>query len=400
MARRRKSRGISPATVFVVLIAVCLVGFVGYMVLSNLIQRTAVIEAGNLGNQYRAQAVVVRAETIVDTEGLSNISYFADEGQMVYSGDKIAEVYSTGYSQSDINKLLSIRSDIKGQLKTALSSDYGDANLERLDNQVLDYAKEISMLVNHQETGNLLNLERQLNAAIGQRQTYLRNKFYNTQPTLANLYDSETTLVKKIQSWTTPYLATENCIVSFYTDGYETILTADNVENISLPVANGVIAGEDPDLSSAQRGRTAVFRKVDPSRWYLVLVSKEKDWTPVSGQTYKIQLDGFEDTVIDGTVTTFSQSGNETLVRMQVVGDVRQVLNVRTVGATVGEHYVSGLKVPINAIVRQDGQEGIVRTDNGGQFVPVSIIMQDSKYAVVQSNIPGALWEGQKIRVF
>ena len=155
-----------------------------------------------------------------------------------------------------------------------------------------------------------------------------------------------------------------------------------------------------PEQTSAQRGRTPVFRKVRAGGWYLLLLSEDKNWNPVVGQSYKVELEGFDDQVVDATVTSFARSGGELLVRMSVSSDVRVVLNVRTANAQVGELYVSGLKVPLNALRQQNGQMGIVLTDDGGRFVPVTVIMQDNSYAVIQPLQAGALMEKQKIRVF
>lgn len=399
MARRRRQQG-SFSRSLAVVIALAAMGYLIYALVSNFSSQTAVIESGNMGNQYNAEAVIVRNESLTDAEGLSSVKYYADEGELIYKGGKIAEVYSSGYSQTDINKLLSTRSEIKSQVKAALASVQADAELNRLDGQVLDYARELSMLVQDREQGNLLNLERQLSTALSNRQSYLRDKFYNSQPTLAGLYDTETTLVKKIQSWTTTYVATQDCIVSFYTDDYENVLTADGFDEIGISLVKGVLAGDEAPQTTAQRGRTAIFREVNPTGWYLLLISHDKNWNPVTGQYYKVQLGGFDNLVVDGEVTSFTRSGNELLVRMQVNADVEQVLNVRTVKAEVSEQYFSGLKVPLNALRQQGDQIGVVLTDGGGLFVPVTIVMRDNSYAVVQPVMAGILSEGQKIRLF
>ena len=153
-------------------------------------------------------------------------------------------------------------------------------------------------------------------------------------------------------------------------------------------------------MTSAQRGRTSVFREVRPNGWYLLLISHDSTWQPIAGSSYKVQLEGFDDRVIDATVSSFARSGNELLVRMTVSGDVRPVLNVRTARAIVGDQYVAGLKVPNNAIIRQGGQTGVVLTSSGGLFVPVHVLYYDNNYSVIQSLAVGALSEGQKIRVF
>ena len=45
------------------------------------------------------------------------------------------------------------------------------------------------------------------------------------------LYKVENDQLKKIESWTTTYTASEDCLVSFYTDGYE--------NTASIPVHSG-----------------------------------------------------------------------------------------------------------------------------------------------------------------
>ena len=66
----------------------------------------------------------------------------------------------------------------------------------------------------HAESGKLLD------AAITARQQYLKEK-YSTDQRLSRLYDDEQAQVQRITSWTKSYIATQESIVSFYSDGYE-----------------------------------------------------------------------------------------------------------------------------------------------------------------------------------
>lgn len=398
MGRRRRTR-IAFRFYVLLFVAICLFGYGVYIAVDRLVQRTAVIESGASSTQYTAQAVIVRSETLTDAEGLTSIKYHADEGAVVYKGNKIAEVYSTGYSQTDVNKLLNTRAQIKEYHKTLKASAYTDLELDRLDAQVLDYARELEQLIHGKAKGNLLNLERQLQTVLTNRQTHM--KYRNTSDqNLIGLYDTEASLVKKIDSWTTTYLAVSDCIVSFYTDGYENMLGTTDLKEITAAQVRSVLGGEAPPTTTAQRGRTPVFRQVRQNGWYLLLLLNDSKWNPVEGGTYKVQLAGFEDLVIDAAVDSYSRTGNELLVRMVVGGDVRPVLNVRSAQATIAEDYVSGLKIPISALHVQSGQQGVVLVDNGGIFVPIDIIMQDENYYVISPKQRDALSEGQKIRVF
>lgn len=368
-----------------------------YYTYARLVQRTAVVEKGDMSNQYTAQALIVRDEKVTDAESLTSVQYYADEGSYVFLGNRIADVYAAGYSKTDENKLLSVRSEIKAYQK--LLPVYSDQQLDRLESQILEYAHELELLIHRKQKGNLLNLERQLEYALTKRQDYLKQKFSSDQ-NLRALYENETSLVKKIESWTHNYLATSDCIVSFYTDGYESMLNADTFDTITATIAQSVFNGEAPILSTAQRGRVAVYREVMPNGWYLLLLCRDTRWSPIEGDVCKVQLQGFEDTVFDAVVISASRSGNELIVRMRVDSDVRPVLNTRVTQALIGENYLSGLKVPMNALIQQGGQVGVVVTNDGGRFVPVNILDQQLHYAIVQSVSPGLLNEGQKVKVF
>lgn len=68
--------------------------------------------------------------------------------------------------------------------------------------------------------GNMLNQERLLDTAITARQQFLQQK-YSTDQRLSRLYDDERAQEQRIASWTKMYIATQESIVSFYSDGYE-----------------------------------------------------------------------------------------------------------------------------------------------------------------------------------
>jgi hypothetical protein len=143
-----------------------------------------------------------------------------------------------------------------------------------------------------------------------------------------------------------------------------------------------------------------VYREVAPKGFYLLLLSRDNKWNPQDDAIYKVQLQGYEDALFDAKVLSSSKLNNETIVRMYVDSDVRPVLNARTAQATVGELYVSGLKVPSNAVLEQNGQPYVVVPIDGGRSVPVYVMEFTPDYAIVQSVSPGLLAEGQKVRVF
>ncbi|MDR3051404.1 MAG: hypothetical protein LBU67_06750, partial [Oscillospiraceae bacterium] len=227
-----------------------------------------------------------------------------------------------------------------------------------------------------------------------------RQKYPDDQ-TLASLYDEEARQLRKIESWTTTFVATQECLVSFYTDGYELSLNANTFADITPDQARAVLAGQMLDIDTVSRGRQPIYRTVRPDVWYVLMLNRDKRWNPMVGQTYKMQLEGFESYLVDAVVQSSTLSGGEMLVRMQVNTDVRPVLNLRTCRVVVGE-FVDGLSVPLNALRYQGDMIGVVvSSDLSGEiFVPVIVISQDEYTAFVRPVSAGSLSSGQKILTF
>lgn len=71
------------------------------------------------------------------------------------------------------------------------------------------------------------------------------------------------------------------------------------------------------------------------------MLVRNTNWNPVEGTTYKLVLEQFTNTVVDAQVLSFTRSGGELLLRLAVIGDVRDVLYMRTVPGPAGR--VGGL---------------------------------------------------------
>ena len=390
-----------------VLLVLAVLGFSGWYVYTTLMPsgiRTAVIQSGNLGSSFHGDALIVRNETAYDEEGVTSIQYLAEEGSKVYNGDLICLVYSSGYSQKEVNTLQGYRDQIKLYLDGLISQESTfDQRMTRLEGEVLQGVREVRRLV-HGAKGNLLNLEKVLDTAIDARQDYLREK-YRADTRLSRLFDDEATQEKRIQSYTRQRSATQESLVSFYTDGYEQLNTG-NFEEFSPAQVRAMLNGQKPEKTVVQRGRTTIYRLVRESSWGVLLLLDEPVWTPVQGKTYELKLEQFDNTVVSATVLSFTRSGGELLVRLSISSDVAPVLFMRTCQAQLGE-YVSSMMVPTRCIYTQPDPNtgasvtGVVVVDGVSQWlVPVNIVSTDGDKTYIEAVQQGLLYEGQTVRVF
>ncbi len=235
-----------------------------------------------------------------------------------------------------------------------------------------------------------------LETAMVNRQEYLRqNKREDVK--LSKLYDEETTRLNNIQSWRKVENASQSGVISFYTDGYESVLSAENIASLSAADINTVLAGER--LTTPSVKETAVYRIVNQDCWYVALVTDAKTWNPVVGQPYTLQMEGFEDLSFTAFVTSVQKESGSILAVFQINDPIGPLIYQRT-GRAKLTATISGLSVSSKALSEENGQIGVWLIDVGGEtFIPVEVLSSDGSNALIQPLVDGALGIGQAVRI-
>ena len=406
--RKKKPKGPKrpgPSPLKTALISALIVAIIGggaYLLWSQAQNRkntTATVEASTVGTSYRGDALIVRNEVAFDEEGVQNIEYIAQEGSTVYRNNVLCHVYSTGYSISEMRTLQDYRDQIRDFELSLLSSETSfDQKMEHLESETISRGLEVRSLVQGAR-GNMIQQEQILDTAIEQRQNYFRSK-YSEEPRLSRLFDDEDTQKQRIESWIKQKSANQESIVSFYTDGFEYALSPSNYESYTPTQVRNMINGQKPEESLANRGRTTLYRLVKKQDYVVLMLVKDSTWTPKDGDTYKLVLEQFSSTVVNAKVLSSTRTGGELLVRLAVLGDVTDVLYMRTCSAELGKH-VDCMKVPVAALYTQNGNTGVVTDSPEGQFfIPVNVMEQSGGYAYITAIQTGQLTSGMTVRLF
>ena len=392
MRRRKRVTG----RFYVFLLILLLIVFLIVRPYLNFGSKSAVIMAAQSEFTQNMNCVIIRDEAVSTSESTAHIEYAATEGTLVNAGETVAYVYSAGYSESLLQKLEETRAKIQDYHKTEILNNIKDDTLARYDTIVDMMALEFKNLVNHDSQGSLLTAARQLETAMVNRQEYLRqNKREDVK--LSKLYDEETTRLNNIQSWRKVENASQSGVISFYTDGYESVLSAENIASLSAADINTVLAGERLTTPSAKE--TAVYRIVNQDCWYVALVTDAKTWNPVVGQPYTLQMEGFEDLSFTAFVTSVQKESGSILAVFQINDPIGPLIYQRT-GRAKLTATISGLSVSSKALSEENGQIGVWLIDVGGEtFIPVEVLSSDGSNALIQPLVDGALGIGQAVRI-
>ena len=389
-------------SVLQIMMIVLVLGFAAWYLVTTLTPKPepyGTITAGIIGSRYTGDCLIVRDETPYDAEGVTSVDYVAKEGAVIYRGQTVCNVYSSGFSTREMNTLQDYRNQIKEyQIKLLSSEITTDPTLEKLASDVMTQAREVRQMIAGAR-GNMENQESLLSAAIANRQSYLKTK-YSEDQRMTRLYDDELSQLQRISSWTKQYVAMSEGLVSFYSDGYEYGLTTSNYETFSPAEVRAMVNGRKPETNVLQKGKTTIYRIVRDGQWYVLMLIRDSNWNPVEGAEYELRLENFKDTMVRATVVSFTRSGGELVVRLSVHSSVLPVLYGRTCTGVLGDS-VNSLMVPARAIYYQDNMPGIVLSDNGYEwFIPVNVLDRQGDYVFISAIQQGVLSEGLTVRLF
>lgn len=358
--------------------------------------KESVIMMANSAYTQKLDCIIIRDEAVTASDSTARVEYIAKENSLVGQGDTVVNLYTTGYSESLLNNLEKTRQDIQAYHKELLANIL-DNDLERLDGVVNAMALEFKNLITHQTVGNLQTVTEQLETAMVNRQEYLRqNKREDTK--LTKLYESENTRLTSIQSWRKVSNAERGGVVSFYLDGYENDLSADRIAELGIDDVRTVLGGGR--LSNTQNTLSeGIYRIVDQDHWYVAILVDAEEWTPVVGQSYFLQMEGFDDLCYTASVTSvLKESGN--ILAVFEINDPMGPLIYRRTGKAQFSITLTGLSVDSKALYDQQGQIGVWLYDvPGGTFVPVEVLHDDGDIAMIQPLVDGVLQLGQTVLI-
>lgn len=359
--------------------------------------RVSQVMMANTPQEQTVDCVLIRDEHVMASDSTARVEYIAPENSLVTTGDVVANLYTTGYSESLLNNLEATRSKIQEYHKQLLNNIV-DADLNRLDQLVDMMALEFKNLITHQATGNLKNVTAQLETAMVRRQEYLRqNK--RTDNKLTKLYEEENARMSSIQSWRKVSNADRDGVVSFYLDGYENDLTPATIKSLTIQDIRAVLGGAA--LATTQNTRqTGICRIVDQSKWYVAVLIEGNNWTPMVGQdNYYMMMEGFDDLTFNAAVTSVQKDNGITLAVFEINNPMGPLIYRRT-GRAQFSITLQGLAVRTEALYNDNGQMGVWVYDMpGGTFVPVEVLSTNGNIAMIQPLVDGSLELGQTVLI-
>ncbi len=393
---RRVARRINPKFyVFLGIIAAAVIAIVFFITNTN----TALVEQGEIMFEKALPVVVVRDEQVVSAQNYGKPNYLVQEGERVEAEADVAEVYRGGYNDKVVTELLEIQAKIEEYQENLISTD---EQLQALNSQIAQKAGELREIMNGESAGDVVTAEKELKSLMAQKQQYLRDTV-TADATLNDFYSKETDLQGRVNEWKEAVKAPEAGVISFYFDGAETLLNADNIATITSADVNEILNGgadSKQNVSTEDSVEKPLFRLVNNYQWFLVTQSDVEIPEFAQGNVFSIAFDDYLDKPYSGTVVGTVKEDGGYVYALEITDDIGQLLNVRRTDAKVFAKF-EGMKVPQKAIQDKDGVTGVtVVAGRDKTFVPVNVkIIKDESAIIEPAEVGSILTVNQHVEV-
>ena len=378
-----------------ILLAAIVVYF-GYSVTSSLYEPITTVTAVEYeaGAGYYTTGFVVRDEAVIQSGyGITVLS--AAEGEHVSAGASIATGYLTDGAQQRQSRIADLRSQLE-QLSFAYQYSANAADQAALDGEIKTSLAAMSRYIGRRDMNSAADLSPELKGLV------LRRSSDDTDPDALQLQidalqQELDSLLSQAENDTKAVRVSAAGYFSGVVDGYETVLTPDKLDTLSVP--------DYQSLQPAAVADGAIGKLIHGDTWYYVTAVPADEARDVkAGDSVQVTFarDFYEK--IDMRVERVGAS--EAGLRMLVLSCSRYMQNVtllREQSADVIFASYPGLRVPKDAVrVDENGQSGVYVLESAvARWKPITILHDNGESYVVELDKTKTtnLWPGDEVIV-
>ena len=360
----------SPVVILFIVAAVLYVIIYIFPQVTGVLRSSYIAEYGELKTFDKVTGYFVRSEFVYFTEVTGTANRYIDENKLVRKGTRIMEVTPGSAASED----------------DASAENDKDAG-EVKDNKAAGKGKnEDDAAAGKKSSSKASGSDKEGNEESSGDTGETGSKALDTSRKGLSLYSGIKKNVRgKRHIDTDDFMSQQEGILSYHADGYESVITPENMAKKDKAFFQKLNNSNDIELMKYVVSNTdPVFKIVDRAAWYIVCyIPREHEARYAVGNKVRVCIN--DEKTITGTVDSITDERREKRLTIKTNNWYDHFATIRKADIEVITSDVMGLIISNTSIVEKSGQKGVyVRQKTGKyKFVPINIIATDGTQSAI-----------------
>ena len=333
---------------------------------------TYIIKEGTLSQEETGIGYVIRNEVVRKGENEGNGIYaIALEGKKVACNDPIFRYYSD--AEKEISEEIK-NIDYKIQKLLEGEKNVTSADIKSIENQIENELSNINKLTNYQE---IYECKKNIDTLISKKINFIKEITENAE--IKQLIEQRNEYENQLKNASEYITAPISGVVSYRVDGLEEKLTTSNFDEITEEYLN------DLDLKTEQVIATSndSGKVIDNFKCYIAItMDSEQAMSAEVGDSVKLRV--FDKQEIDATIKQINEEYDKRTIIFETNQMTDDLISHRKIEVNVIWWSASGLKIPNQALIEENGLYYVMRNKAGTQSkILVKIKAQTDKSSII-----------------
>ena len=358
------------AIIFIIPI-IAYVSYAIYLLISHPTD-TYIIKEGTLSQEETEIGYVIRNEIVKKGQNEGNGIYvIASEGEKVAYNDPIFRYYSS--TEKEISKEIN---EIDYQIQELLEKEkkITSADIKSIENQIESEISNINKLSNYQE---IYECKKNIDTLISKKINFIKDTTESEE--IKKLIEKRNEYESQLKNASEYITAPISGIVSYRVDGLEEKLTTDKFSEITEQYLESLdLKTEQIIATSNESGKV-----IDNFKCYVAItMESEQAMNAQVGDTVKLRV--FDKQEINATIKQINEEYDKRTIIFETNQMTDDLISHRKIEVNVIWWSASGLKIPNQALIEENGLYYVIRNKAGTQSkILVKIKAQTDRFAII-----------------
>lgn len=342
--------------------------------------------SGSMENTTEHMGIIIRSEQKIDTNLSGTISAKVADGTLVPAGKLIASVVNENADSEVQANLAKINKRIDELESAKKVSDNFTDDVYKLDSKISEKVSSLVYYTNIGDNKKITETKAEI-SALYDKKNKVDSSGAAIKTDLENLTAQKNELEAQLAEFEQNVYAPTPGVFISHTDGYEDVLSVDNAKDLKYSDFKNIAETLKKNEEKGGEEKNEI-KLIDNYMWCVALAAdKDRCADFEVGEEVFIRIND-DSRNIKGNIMSISddKGSNHVIVVSTTAYDADSYMQ-RSVDVELIKNIYSGLKVPVSALTKKDGVDGVyVVNDNTEKFKTVEIIYKDEKYAIVKEN--------------